>query len=79
MSSLVPRVFSFSGKQKDTGDEVCFSSDTKKFSTLDALAKVREYGGHHCLSVLALYWKDRIGNQKSGTGIEDRGPVIGDR
>ena len=42
------------------------------------LATVRD-DGHHFLSVLALYWKDRIGNQKSGTGIEDRGPVIGDR
>ena len=26
-----------------------------------------------------LYWKGRIGNRKSETGIDDRGRVIGDR
>ena len=64
----------FPENKKTLGTRFVFSSDTT-FSKLGALLAVRD----HCLSVLALYWKGTIGNKKLGTGIEDRGPVIGDR
>ena len=84
ISNLVPRVFSFSGKQEDPGGEI----GHLPWRTLKAHPRQVNRGVQPTeqkkkraknANTTVLYWKGRIGNRKSETGIEDRGRVIGDR
>ena len=65
ISNLVPRVFSFSGKQEDPWGEIGQLLQRKQ------LTVKQKFATNNRASEQLLYWKGRIGNRKSETGIED--------